>query len=112
MPFEPQRLPLQNVGAGGNIERGGLRVAAGDVVVEGVDALEDGDLVLTQLQGVPRLSLRIWRANSNLGDHYPLPVGELGEGVVQQVHVQEPGRLVVNVPSAFRGAVRRSRVLK
>ncbi len=39
----------------------------GAVVVEGVDALEDGHLVLSQAEGVPIWSLRICRANSKWG---------------------------------------------
>ena len=95
--LKAQLPPLQDVGAGGDIQGGGLRVAAGNVVVEGVDALEDGDLMSFPAAGVPRLSLRIWRANSKWGTMTHSP-GQLVKGLVQQLHVQQFGGLVVDVP--------------
>ena len=78
----------------------------GDVVIEGVNALEDGDLVFVQLQqGAPAVVAHL-PGKLKLGHHHPLPPGELGEGVVQQVHVQQQGGFVVDVPlgGAGRGA--------
>ena len=101
--LEPQFLPLQHVGAGGDVQAGGLRVTAEDVVIEGVDALENGDLVLVQLQkGAPAVVAHL-AGKLILGHHHPLAPGQLGESLVQQVQVQQHRRLVVDVPLGGAG---------
>ena len=96
--LEAQLLPLQDVGAGGDIHARGLRVAAGNVVVEGVNALEDGNLVLPQPQGGAPAVVAHLAGELEVGDDDLLPPGQPVKGLVQQFHVQQFGGLVVDVP--------------
>ena len=95
--LEPQLLPIQNVGAGGDVEGGGFGMASGDVVVEGVDALENGDLIGPQGEGPPPGVVAHLAGKLKLGDNDFLPPGELGKSLIQQIHVQQQGRFQIDV---------------
>ena len=101
--FEPQVLPLQHIGPGGDVQAHGGGVPAGAVVVEGVDALEDGHLVLPQAEGGAHLVVAHLPGELEVGHHDGLPLGELGEVGVEQVHVQAFGGLKVDGPIGGAG---------
>ena len=69
---------------------------AGNVVVEGVDALENGDLVLFQLQGGAQAVVAHLAGKLKLGDEDFLPPAQGGKVLAEQLHVQAEGRLVVD----------------
>ena len=97
-----------NVAPGGDVELEGLGMPVGDHVVQGVDALEDHHLVLLELDGLGGL-LNAHLAGELILRHIdPLALGQLGEVLVQKLHVQAQGRLQVDVP--LRGAGRGGRV--
>ena len=81
-------------------------MASGDLVVEGVDALKDGDLILAQLQGRAPAVVAHLADELILGDHDLLPVGQGGKVAGEQLHVQALGGFIVDVPlgGAGRGA--------
>ena len=105
-PLKSQRSAVAHVAAGGDIHAGGLGMAARNIVIEGVDALEYGYLILAQTQGrdggVPHLA-----GKGKFGDQDLLPPGQGGKMLIQQVHVQQPGRLVIDLARLRpgRGAV-------
>ena len=68
-----------------------------DVVVQGMDALKDGDLILPQLQwGAPSVVAHL-AGKLKFGDDDLLPPAQGGEVLVQQLHIQALGRFVVDV---------------
>ena len=73
-------------------------MAAGDVVVEGVDALEHHDLILAQLQGSGPAVIAHMPGKLILRNPDLLPFGQGGEVPVQQLHIQAQGGFVVDVP--------------
>ena len=88
----------------GDIELEGLRVLGGDVVVQSVDALEDDDLVLFELERLGGLEHAHLAGELVLRHEYPLAARELGEVLVEEVHVHALGALEVDV--ALLGARR------
>ena len=94
--LEAEDGTLVHVGAGRDIQLCGLGMPAGDVVVQGVDALKDGNFVLFQFKGgaqavIAHLPGELISGNGNL-----LPLGQGGKMPVQQLHVQKQGRLIVD----------------
>ena len=101
--LEAQRLAVQHVAPGGDVQPGGLRVAGGDPGVQGMDALEDGDLVLAQLQGSACAVVAHLPGKLKFGNDDLFPPGELGEVLIQQGQVHHLRGLVVDLPVGRAG---------
>ena len=78
-------------------------MAAGDAVVQGVDALEDGNLVFPQGQGAAQAVVAHLPGKLKLGHQHLLPPGQGGKVPVQQIHVQAQGGLKVQAPLGGAG---------
>ena len=75
--LEPQVLPLQHVGPGGDIQAGGGGISSGARVVEGVNPLENGDFIFLQAERSPQVIIAHLAGKLKLGHHNGLPLGEL-----------------------------------
>ena len=94
---------VQNVAAGGDIELEGLGVLAYDDVVQGVDALEDGDLIVSQPQGLGENVGAHLAGEFKFGHVNGPALVQHGEVAVQQVDVQTEGGFVVDGPIPVPG---------
>ena len=87
---------VQNIAPGGDIELEGSGVLSHDDVVQGVDALENRHVVLPQPHG-PGEDVRAHLPGKLiLRNMNQLPPVQHGEVLVQQVHIQAEGGLIVN----------------
>ena len=96
--LEDQVLAVQHVGPGRDIQAGGLGEAAGAVVVQGVDALEDGYFVLAQAEGRAHMDAAHLAGKLELGHPDGLTLGQQGKVMAQEVHVHALGGLEVDHP--------------
>ena len=97
-------LLVHHVGAGGDIDLHGVPVFPGDDVVEGVDALEDGDFIRTQLEGVGLDGGAHLPGKLELGDEDFLTLVQHIEVPVEQVHIQAEGGFIVDLALPVPGA--------
>ena len=95
LEHHPAVFPL-DVAPGGDVQPGGVGVAVGELGVQGVDALENGHLVLPQLQGGAPAVVAHLPGKLKPGHQNPLAPGQLGEVLVQQLQVHHLRRLVVD----------------
>ena len=81
-PLETHLPFVHDAGTGGDVKGGGLRVPPGNVVVQGVNALKNGHLVLIQLQERPLTVVAHLTGKLKFWNEGPVPVGEAGERLV------------------------------
>ena len=78
-------------------------MAAGDIVIQGVNALENSDLIFAQLQGESQRIVAHLAGKLEFGDDDLFPLGQSGEVLAEQFHVQTQGRFIVNISVGSAG---------